>query len=108
MKREITPDGLIEDIRVYPLAEEITLLPGDYKRGDALGIVDGKHGLIGEVGIDASTFNGVLCADVTALEEIPVMAYVNGQFRKKSMRVKDGFDIDTLKPVARKLQIFIK
>lgn len=108
MKTVINPDGLIWGIQVYPLTQEITLVPGTYKRGDALGVVDGKHGLIGETGFDATTFNAVLCADMTAVEDVPVMGYVNGQFQGSKMRVKEGFDIETLKPVARKLQIFIK
>ena len=105
---QITPDGLINGIVIYPLTQEIVLTPGEYKRGDALGQVDGKHGLIGETEYTADTFNAVLCADITITEDAPVMGYVNGQFQGSKMRVKDGFDIETLKPVARKLQIFIK
>ncbi len=108
MSKIINPDGLINGIQVYPLTQEIVLTPGIYKRGDALGQIDGKHGLIGEVGYTADTFNAVLCADVTLIEDAPVMGYVNGQFQGSKIRVKDGFDLETLKPVARKIQIYIK
>ncbi len=108
MGKIINPDGLIMGIQVYPLTQEIILTPGTYKRGDALGILDGKHGLIGETGFDATTFNAILCEDMIAIEDVPVMGYINGQFQGSKMRVKDGFDIEILKPVGRNLQIFIK
>ncbi len=108
MSKTISPDGLIMGIQVYPLTQEIVLTPGVYKRGDALGQIDGKHGLMDGVTYVADTFNAVLCEDITITEEAPVMGYVNGQFQGSKMRVKDGFDLETIKPVARKLQIFIK
>lgn len=101
-------DALIYSDEVRPITEEITLVPGSYTRGDALGLVDGKYGLIGEVGYDASTFNAVLCDDIEITEDKKVMAYINGQFQISKMRVKDGFDISTLKPYGRQLQIIIK
>ena len=108
MKKFIEPDGLINGIRIYPITQEIILSPGTYKRGDLLGLVAGKHGLIGETGFEASTFNAVLCEDIVLTEDTPVMAYTNGEFQESKTRTKTGFDIETLKPVARKLQIFIK
>lgn len=108
MKKFIEQDGLINGIRIYPKTQEVILSPGTYKRGDLLGLVGGKHGLIGETSFEASTFNAILCEDITITEDTPVMAYLNGEFKESKIRAKDGFDIETLKPVARKLQIFIK
>lgn len=105
---EIIKDNLIGGDLVRPVTVEITLTPGTYPRGAALGLVEGKHGLIGETGFTADTFNAILCEEQTITEDKKVMAYINGQFVLSEMTAKVGFDKSTLEVPGRKLQLIIK
>lgn len=104
---EIKADNLINGTTIPVLAKGIKIAAGAYKRGMALGKVDGVHKLIGEVGADATNFNCVLTKDIVLEAEGVTTAYFTGEFASDEIQVKDGFTKADLVDAGRKINIFI-
>jgi len=87
---EIKADNLINGTTIPVLAEGIKLASGTYKRGMALGKLDGVHNLVGETGIDGTNFNCILTKDIVLEAEGVTTAYFTGEFAIDEIQVKEN------------------
>lgn len=105
---EVKRDNLILSSGV---TDEITLPTGTYKRGTAIGKVDGAYGAIGETGFTKDTIWCILAQDITSTGSTKATGYFTGEIRKSQITIKGTtvvVTVDQLVDPSRKMGIFLK
>lgn len=104
------PDNLLVGTGNVPVTNQIILPAGTYKRGTAIGKVDGNYKPIGSTGYTKDTVWCILAEDITSESEIRTTGYFTGEFRAKSVIIGANTVVVTVNELvdpARKLGMFI-
>lgn len=104
------PDNLLMGTGNIPVTNQIILPAGTYKRGTAIGKLDGAYKSIGNTGYTKDTIWCILAEDVTSESEIRTTGYFTGEFRASAVIIgKDTVvvTVNELVDPARKIGMFI-